>query len=96
MWEIKFIGEKQEKARLSAVTRSVASRQLEASGSTGPSTSTNGNPGGAGRVQLAPKSSEDVKEKMEQQLKLQRAVHQQRKLVGTGEVARSVTPGMLF
>nr|XP_016933941.1 nucleosome-remodeling factor subunit NURF301 isoform X3 [Drosophila suzukii] len=92
LWEIKFIGEKQEKARLSAVTRSVASRQLEASGSTGPSTSTNGNPGGAGRVQLAPKSSEDVKEKMEQQLKLQRAVHQQRKLVGTGEVARSVTP----
>ncbi|XP_050741914.1 nucleosome-remodeling factor subunit NURF301 isoform X2 [Drosophila biarmipes] len=92
LWEIKFIGEKQEKARLSAVTRSVASRQLEASGNSGPSTSTNGNPGGIGRVQLAPKSSEDVKEKMEQQLKLQRAVHQQRKLVGTGEIARSVTP----
>ncbi|EDW49898.1 GM14290 [Drosophila sechellia] len=29
---------------------------------------------------------------MEQQLKLQRAVHQQRKLVATGEVTRSVTP----
>ncbi|XP_043650026.1 nucleosome-remodeling factor subunit NURF301 isoform X4 [Drosophila teissieri] len=92
LWEIKFMGEKQEKARLSAVTRSVASRQLEASGSNGSNTSTNGALGGAGRVQLAPKSSEDVKEKMEQQLKLQRAVHQQRKLVTTGEVSRSVTP----
>ncbi|EDW92692.2 uncharacterized protein Dyak_GE21036, isoform E [Drosophila yakuba] len=92
LWEIKFMGEKQEKARLSAVTRSVASRQLEASGSNGSNTSTNGALGGAGRVQLAPKSSEDVKEKMEQQLKLQRAVHQQRKLVTTGEVTRSVTP----
>ncbi|XP_026832862.1 nucleosome-remodeling factor subunit NURF301 isoform X2 [Drosophila erecta] len=92
LWEIKFMGEKQEKARLSAVTRSVASRQLEASGSNVSNTSTNGALGGAGRVQLAPKSSEDVKEKMEQQLKLQRAVHQQRKLVATGEVTRSVTP----
>ncbi|XP_017127520.1 nucleosome-remodeling factor subunit NURF301 isoform X2 [Drosophila elegans] len=92
LWEIKFIGEKQEKARLSAVTRSVASRQLEASGTMAPSTSANGISGGAGRVQLTPKSSEDVKEKMEQQLKLQRAVHQQRKLVGTSEVTRSVTP----
>ncbi|XP_041673909.1 nucleosome-remodeling factor subunit NURF301 isoform X2 [Drosophila eugracilis] len=90
LWEIKFIGEKQEKARLSAVTRSVASRQLETNSNNGPSTSTNGTPAGAGRVQLAPKSNDDVKEKMEQQLKLQRAVHQQRKLVG--EVTRSVTP----
>ncbi|XP_039149359.1 nucleosome-remodeling factor subunit NURF301 isoform X2 [Drosophila simulans] len=92
LWEIKFMGEKQEKARLSAVTRSVASRQLDASGSSGSNTSTNGALGVAGRVQLAPKLSEDVKEKMEQQLKLQRAVHQQRKLVATGEVTRSVTP----
>ncbi|KAH8380095.1 hypothetical protein KR009_008904 [Drosophila setifemur] len=93
LWEIKFIGEKQEKARLSAVTRSVASRQLEASGgNNAQSTSTNGNVGGTGRVQLAPKTSEDVKEKMEQQLKLQRAVHQQRKVVAAGDVTRSVTP----
>lgn len=63
LWEIKFMGEKQEKARLSAVTRSVASRQLEASGSNGSNTSTNGALGVAGRVQLAPKLSEDVKEK---------------------------------
>ncbi|SPP86933.1 nucleosome-remodeling factor subunit NURF301 isoform X1 [Drosophila guanche] len=92
LWEIKFIGEKQEKARLSTVTRSVASRQLESSGGNSPSTSTNGNPGGAGRVQLAPKPNEDVKEKMEQQLKLQRAAHQQRKVIGTGDLARSGTP----
>ncbi|XP_016975852.1 nucleosome-remodeling factor subunit NURF301 isoform X2 [Drosophila rhopaloa] len=92
LWEIKFIGEKQEKARLSAVTRSVASRQLETCGINASSSSSNGTPGVAGRVHLAPKSSDDVKEKMEQQLKLQRAVHQQRKLVGTSEVTRSVTP----
>ncbi|KAH8234941.1 hypothetical protein KR032_005873 [Drosophila birchii] len=88
LWEIKFIGEKQEKARLSAVTRSVTSRQIEASGS---SSANNEIPSGSGRIQLIAKSSEDVKEKMEQQLKLQRAVHQQRKLVG-GEVTRSITP----
>lgn len=93
LWEIKFIGEKQEKARLSTVTRSVASRQIEASGNNGPSTSNTETSAGSSRVQLAPKSSEDVKEKMEQQLKLQRAVHQQRKLVGSGEVTRSITPG---
>ncbi|XP_022221729.2 nucleosome-remodeling factor subunit NURF301 isoform X3 [Drosophila obscura] len=92
LWEIKFIGEKQEKARLSTVTRSVASRQLESSGGNSPSTPTNGTPGGAGRVQLAPKPNEDVKEKMEQQLKLQRAAHQQRKVIGTGELPRSGTP----
>ncbi|XP_070141359.1 nucleosome-remodeling factor subunit NURF301 isoform X2 [Drosophila kikkawai] len=91
LWEIKFIGEKQEKARLSTVTRSVTSRQIEASGNNGPSSS-NDTSSGSGRLQLAPKSSEDVKEKMEQQLKLQRAVHQQRKLVGSSEVTRSITP----
>lgn len=94
LWEIKFMGEKQEKARLSTVTRSVASRQLEASGGSLAGTSTNGTTiGVGGRIQLAPKTSEDVKEKMEQQLKLQRAVHQQRKVVGAGDITRSVTPG---
>ncbi|KPU77735.1 uncharacterized protein Dana_GF24755, isoform B [Drosophila ananassae] len=93
LWEIKFMGEKQEKARLSTVTRSVASRQLEASGGSLAGTSTNGTTiGVGGRIQLAPKTSEDVKEKMEQQLKLQRAVHQQRKVVGAGDITRSVTP----
>ncbi|XP_070135859.1 nucleosome-remodeling factor subunit NURF301 isoform X3 [Drosophila bipectinata] len=94
LWEIKFMGEKQEKARLSTVTRSVASRQLEASGGSNlAGTSANGTTiGVGGRIQLAPKTSEDVKEKMEQQLKLQRAVHQQRKVVGAGDIARSVTP----
>lgn len=92
LWEIKFIGEKQEKARLATVTRSVTSRQLESSNGSGSSASTVGSPGGA-RVLLAPKSGEDVKDKMEQQLKLQRAAHQQRKVIGVNEVTRSSTPG---
>ncbi|KAH8303808.1 hypothetical protein KR018_008184 [Drosophila ironensis] len=90
LWEIKFIGEKQEKARLTTVTRSVATRQLESSGTLVAGSSTNGTSGG--RVHLIAKSSEDVKEKMEQQLKLQRAVHQQRKVVSAGDITRSVTP----
>lgn len=93
MWEIKFIGEKQEKARIATVTRSVASRQLESTNGGSLNTSTNGSPGG-GRVLLAPKPGEDVKDKMEQQLKLQRAAHQQRKILNAGEVTRSATPGM--
>lgn len=93
LWEIKFIGEKQEKARIATVTRSVASRQLESTNGGSLNTSTNGSPGG-GRVLLAPKPGEDVKDKMEQQLKLQRAAHQQRKILNAGEVTRSATPGM--
>ncbi|XP_068148302.1 LOW QUALITY PROTEIN: nucleosome-remodeling factor subunit NURF301 [Drosophila tropicalis] len=85
LWEIKFIGEKQEKARLSAVTRSVASRQLDSI-----TTSSIQGSGAPGRILLAPKPNEDIKEKMEQQLKLQRAAHQQRKVV---EVTRSSTTG---
>jgi len=92
LWEIKFIGEKQEKARIATVTRSVATRQLEASNGSGLNAATNGSPAG-GRVLLAPKPGEDVKDKMEQQLKLQRAAHQQRKLLNAGEVTRSSTPG---
>lgn len=93
LWEIKFIGEKQEKARIATVTRSVASRQLESTNGGSLNTSTNGSPGG-GRVLLAPKPVDgDVKDKMEQQLKLQRAAHQQRKILNTGEVTRSATPG---
>ncbi|XP_032291521.1 nucleosome-remodeling factor subunit NURF301 isoform X1 [Drosophila virilis] len=91
LWEIKFIGEKQEKARLATVTRSVTSRQLESNNGSGPNASSVGSPGG-GRVLLAPKPGEDVKDKMEQQLKLQRAAHQQRKLIGVNEVIRSSTP----
>ncbi|XP_030568428.1 nucleosome-remodeling factor subunit NURF301 isoform X3 [Drosophila novamexicana] len=91
LWEIKFIGEKQEKARLATVTRSVTSRQLESNNGSGPNASSVGSPGG-GRVLLAPKPGEDVKDKMEQQLKLQRAAHQQRKVIGVNEVIRSSTP----
>ncbi|EDV95519.1 GH15750 [Drosophila grimshawi] len=91
LWEIKFIGEKHEKARLATVTRSVTSRQLESTNGSGSNSSAIGSPGG-GRVLLAPKTGEDSKEKMEQQLKLQRAAHQQRKLIGVNEVTRSSTP----
>ncbi|XP_030386178.1 nucleosome-remodeling factor subunit NURF301 isoform X2 [Scaptodrosophila lebanonensis] len=79
LWEIKFIGEKQERARLATVTRSVASRQLEATNAAG----TSANSANGGRVLLASKPKEDMKDKMEQQLKLQRAVHQQRKSLNT-------------
>ncbi|KAH8408542.1 hypothetical protein KR215_007131 [Drosophila sulfurigaster] len=93
LWEIKFIGEKQEKARLATVTRSVASRQLEATNGGAANSPSNGSPAG-GRVLLAPKPNEEVKDKMEQQLKLQRAAHQQRKILNSsGEVTRSSTPG---
>lgn len=71
----------------------MASRQLESTNGGSLNTSTNGSPGG-GRVLLAPKPGEDVKDKMEQQLKLQRAAHQQRKILNAGEVTRSATPGM--
>ncbi|XP_017842948.1 nucleosome-remodeling factor subunit NURF301 isoform X2 [Drosophila busckii] len=90
LWEIKFIGEKQEKARVATVTRSVASRQLESINGSALNANSNGSPGG--RILLAAKPGDDVKDKMEQQLKLQRAVHQQRKVLNSGEIVRSSTP----
>ncbi|XP_017481790.1 PREDICTED: nucleosome-remodeling factor subunit NURF301 isoform X1 [Rhagoletis zephyria] len=82
LWEIKLMGERQEKSRQAAMTRSVALRQAAEQANASPSSSSassSGSNGSITKVVITAKSSEEVKEKMEHQLKLQRAAHQQKK-----------------
>ncbi|XP_037935979.1 nucleosome-remodeling factor subunit NURF301 isoform X3 [Teleopsis dalmanni] len=84
LWEIKFIGEKLEKSRLVATTRSVTLRQAEAIGS---SSSTQN---GSIRSISNTKISDDSKEKVENQIKIQRSVQQQKKIIETNKSSNIV------
>lgn len=91
LWEIKFIGEKIEKTKLMTTTRSVAQqRQSDSS-----SSSVNSSNGGSNKCMSTVKaSSEDVKEKIEQQqqqIKIQRTIGSQ--LKKTIDVARPSPQG---
>ncbi|XP_067647631.1 nucleosome-remodeling factor subunit NURF301 isoform X2 [Eurosta solidaginis] len=83
LWEIKLMGERHEKSRQAAMTRSVALRQAAEQAGASPSSSSASSAGGSNgstpKVVISAKTSEEIKEKMEQQLKLQRAAHQQKK-----------------
>ncbi|XP_053954762.1 nucleosome-remodeling factor subunit NURF301 isoform X1 [Anastrepha ludens] len=83
LWEIKLMGERHEKSRQAAMTRSVVLRQAAEQAAASPSSSSASSSGGSNssttKVVITAKSSEEIKEKMEQQLKLQRAAHQQKK-----------------
>lgn len=92
LWEIKFIGEKIEKTKLMTTTRSITQqRQSDTTSSNGSSASN----GGLNKSLTISKSSEDVKEKNEQQIKIQRVAANQLKRP-SNEIARSSGQGKLF
>lgn len=76
LWEVKQFGEKQDKSV--TITRTITGklppqRTYEANNSSSSSSSS------SSRYSIGPaKSNEELKEKMEQQLKLQRQAHQQK------------------
>lgn len=71
LWEIKLFGEKQEKAKLVSNARLNSQRQLESSNSIPMISISN--------IPSTKPSNEEIKETMEQQLKLQPVVHHQKK-----------------
>ncbi|CAD7006089.1 nucleosome-remodeling factor subunit NURF301 [Ceratitis capitata] len=83
LWEIKLMGERHEKMKQATQTRSVVLRQAAEQAGSSPSSSSASSSGGSNgctpKVVITAKSSEEIKEKMEQQLKLQRAAHQQKR-----------------
>ncbi|XP_039965704.1 nucleosome-remodeling factor subunit NURF301 isoform X1 [Bactrocera tryoni] len=83
LWEIKLMGERHEKSKQTTMTRSVVLRQAAEQAGSSPSSSSASSAGGSNgsttKVVITAKSSEEIKEKMEQQLKLQRAAHLQKK-----------------
>ncbi|XP_073840777.1 nucleosome-remodeling factor subunit NURF301 E(bx) [Musca autumnalis] len=89
LWEIKFIGEKMEKAKLMATTRSIA-QQRQSDIVPGNGGSLNANGGVNKTLSISKSTSEDIKEKIDQQPKVQRiAINQNKKL--PHELARSST-----
>lgn len=79
LWEIKFIGEKMEKAKLMTATRS-ATQQKQHNATDTPNGPTSTNGVFSKNAQPVSKTSDEVKEKLEQQLKVQRvAVNQHKK-----------------
>ena len=78
LWEVKLFGEKQEKTVTRTVSGKLPSqRQNDASASNSPA---GGSSSGTKTLVVGSKSTPDeIKEKMEQQLKLQRAAHQQKR-----------------
>lgn len=87
LWEIKYIGEKQEKSKAVTTTRSTSQRINDANNSNVASPVVI-----QGNSKAAPvKTNEEIKDKMEQQLKLQRAAQQQKKVVEA-----KTTQGMYF
>ncbi|XP_061402352.1 nucleosome-remodeling factor subunit NURF301 [Musca vetustissima] len=86
LWEIKFIGEKMEKAKLMATTRSISQqRQNDSSSGNG---SVNSNCGLNKSLAVNKNTGEETKDKNEQQAKVQRiAINQPKKL--PHELARS-------
>lgn len=77
------MGERHEKMKQATQTRSVVLRQAAEQAGSSPSSSSASSSGGSNgctpKVVITAKSSEEIKEKMEQQLKLQRAAHQQKR-----------------
>lgn len=89
------MGERHEKGKQTTMTRSVVLRQAAEQAGASPSSSSASSAGGSNgsttKVVITAKSSEEIKEKMEQQLKLQRAAHLQKK---NPENAKLQTQGM--
>ncbi|XP_059217057.1 nucleosome-remodeling factor subunit NURF301 isoform X2 [Stomoxys calcitrans] len=74
LWEIKFIGEKMEKNKIMATTRSTTQqRQVESSSSSSSNGSIASN-GGPNKNLVIIKSGEEAKEKSEQPIKIQRVL----------------------
>ncbi|KAI8124900.1 Nucleosome-remodeling factor subunit NURF301 [Lucilia cuprina] len=79
LWEIKLIGEKIEKAKLTATTRSIAQQRQNDSSSSG----LNAAPSNLNKNMSSSKNSnEDVKEKVEHQIRMQRLAANPQKKIG--------------
>ncbi|XP_046808257.1 nucleosome-remodeling factor subunit NURF301 isoform X2 [Lucilia cuprina] len=79
LWEIKLIGEKIEKAKLTATTRSIAQQRQNESSSSG----LNAAPSNLNKNMSSSKNSnEDVKEKVEHQIRMQRLAANPQKKIG--------------
>uniref|UniRef100_A0A1I8M9X2 Nucleosome-remodeling factor subunit NURF301 n=1 Tax=Musca domestica TaxID=7370 RepID=A0A1I8M9X2_MUSDO len=90
LWEIKFIGEKMEKAKLMATTRSITQqRQNDLSSGNGGPLSANG---GLNKSLVVNKTTnEEIKEKSDQQLKVQRISINSQKRIPQEPVSRPST-----